>query len=216
MKGIGNIKTGIVILLIILLILIPLSAFIIYKTDICNLRDDDNGNQYGEKTIKFDEIGHFELGNIRVIEVTDEFTWIGTLSGLYRYDPVTENLLKFNECNGLLSDFVNCIEVDNEIVWIGTNIGISLYDQSTNSWSNYTVENGLGGTTINEIIIENNDVWVAIRGNWQYTMGELPFGGLSCFNKKSKTWTVYNSSNGYLISLSAPLFQKADFFIFLT
>ncbi|MBN1539317.1 MAG: hypothetical protein JW939_04165, partial [Candidatus Thermoplasmatota archaeon] len=116
----------------------------------------------------------------------------------------TDEMLYFNVSNGLLSNWINCIEVDDEKVWIGTGGGLLLYDQKEDSWSNFTVEIGLGDAEhgyywVDDIIIEDDFVWVATSGNWQYTMGIRPFGGISCYDKMTGTWNAYGSKNGYLI-----------------
>jgi len=210
LKRKGEINKRIKILFLIILILLPLVAIILYETEINNSEDEQYEDKKEVEMIKFEEIGHFDLENIREIEVTDAYVWISCFdwdsddNGLYRYDPDTHELLYFNESKGLLSNWINCIEVDDEKVWIGTGGGLSLYDQKEDSWSNFTVEIGLGDAEhgyywVDDIIVEDDYVWVATSGNWQYTMGIRPFGGISCYDKMTRTWTAYGSKNGYLI-----------------
>ncbi len=206
----GEIKTKTMVISVLLLFTLPIIAILLKETGNHNSVDEIPINQKEVEIIKFEEIGHFNLENIREIEVTDEYSWISCFdwdsddNGLYRYDPDTDEMLYFNESNGLLSNWINCIEVDDEIVWVGTYGGISLYDQIEGTWSNFTLETGLGEAEhgyywVDDIIADDDFVWVATSGNWQYTMGIRPFGGISCYNKMTGTWTAFGSKNGYLI-----------------
>lgn len=64
--------------------------------------------------------------------------WIGTDSGLVRYNGIT--FTTFNTSNGLPAKLIKCIETIGNQVYIGTNAGLSRFDGTT--FTNYNVANG--------------------------------------------------------------------------
>jgi len=70
--------------------------------------------------------------------------WIGTLSGLYRFDPASDSLIRYSTENGLCNNSIKAIEADDRnTLWISTTAGISRFETSTGQFRNYFFYDGL-------------------------------------------------------------------------
>jgi ligand-binding sensor domain-containing protein/serine phosphatase RsbU (regulator of sigma subunit) len=68
------------------------------------------------------------------------FLWIGTSSGLNRYDGYSFEIFKHvpYDSSSLSQNFIRCITEDNNSnLWIGTNYGLNLYDRQTDKFRQY-------------------------------------------------------------------------------
>lgn len=76
--------------------------------------------------------------------------YIGTESGLNRFDEITQTFAHFNTSNGLVNDVVYRIE--NDLLgrlWISTNEGLSCFDPIKKTFRNYDREDGLQANEFN-------------------------------------------------------------------
>ncbi len=76
--------------------------------------------------------------------------YIGTESGLNRFDEITQTFAHFNTSNGLVNDVVYRIE--NDLLgrlWISTNEGLSCFDPLKKTFRNYDREDGLQANEFN-------------------------------------------------------------------
>lgn len=98
------------------------------------------------------------------------FLWVGTDSGLYRYDGIGNTFFKRSledEEAGLPSDSVHTLFIDKDHrLWIGTNYGLSLYNDFNNTFHHFSVEsedkNTILGRYINDIDQDaSGAIWVA-------------------------------------------------------
>ena len=72
--------------------------------------------------------------------------WIGTESGLSRFDETTSKFTTFSDKNGLPNVHVAQLLVDNEDrIWMSTNRGISMLNKSRTEFTNYDPGDGLQG-----------------------------------------------------------------------
>ena len=70
--------------------------------------------------------------------------WVGTSSGLNRFDPKTLTFVAYTERDGLSNDNVNGIlEDETGSLWLSTNNGISRFDPRSKIFTNYTTADGL-------------------------------------------------------------------------
>ncbi|MDA3942660.1 MAG: ATP-binding protein [Bacteroidetes bacterium] len=70
--------------------------------------------------------------------------YIGTESGLNRFDETSQTFSNLNTSNGLINDVVYRIESDSlGRLWISTNEGLSCYNPEKNIFRNYDREDGL-------------------------------------------------------------------------
>ncbi|HUX61987.1 MAG TPA: triple tyrosine motif-containing protein, partial [Ignavibacteriaceae bacterium] len=88
--------------------------------------------------------------------------WIGTISGLYRYDPHNQTMRGFHEQDGLHNTKIWNIAVDhNDNIWAGTNKGlIKLYKSRNGLYKirTYNIEDGLPSNEFNMgVVTADND-----------------------------------------------------------
>lgn len=70
--------------------------------------------------------------------------WLGTYSGLYKYDSKNASYQRFTEKEGLANNAVNTIVAqDADNFWISTNKGLSHFQVSTQKFRNYDISDGL-------------------------------------------------------------------------
>ena len=76
--------------------------------------------------------------------------WIGTNSGLNRFDPLTEKFTHFGAGEGLPNEVIYGILPDAENnIWLSTNLGISKFSLSDFSTRNFDVSDGLQSNEFN-------------------------------------------------------------------
>lgn len=117
--------------------------------------------------------------NVQCIwEGEDGVLWLGTLTGLNRFDPETERVRRYTSQNSDLPDnYINGVLGDEYgHLWISTNRGLVRFDPETERFVTYTVDRGLQSQEFN-------------RGAYARTPdGSLLFGGmygLSVFDPSS-------------------------------
>ncbi len=77
--------------------------------------------------------------------------WLGTNSGLYRYNDQTRQTERFLDEDGILNNMVYGILGDKHgKIWCTTNNGLSVYDPGKNSFRNYTHHDGLQSNEFNQ------------------------------------------------------------------
>ena len=102
----------------------------------------------------------------------DDIVWLGTTSGLYKYNLSSKLFKNYNnnpkDDNSLPSNQVNCIVDDgNDGLWVGTNNGLSHYNISDNSFKNYNFNETNNHYSINHDLIRNithdeyGNLWLA-------------------------------------------------------
>ena len=84
--------------------------------------------------------------------------WIGTLSGLSRYDGV--EFVNFTRRDGLADDRIESLCQDEAgNIWIGTHCGLSRYDRT--SFVNFTHEDGLANDGVRCILQDRDgNIWI--------------------------------------------------------
>ena len=70
-----------------------------------------------------------ELGNSvpHRIAFTDDFLWIGTDKGLYRYEDSNDRWKQYTVYEGLISDYVNDMVLEGDYLWIATPEGVTRF-----------------------------------------------------------------------------------------
>ncbi|MGB7731544.1 MAG: two-component regulator propeller domain-containing protein [Candidatus Acidiferrum sp.] len=70
--------------------------------------------------------------------------WVGTSSGLNRFEAATRTFVAYTERDGLPNDNVNgIVEDERGDLWLTTNNGISRFDPRAKTFTNYTTADGL-------------------------------------------------------------------------
>jgi ligand-binding sensor domain-containing protein/serine phosphatase RsbU (regulator of sigma subunit) len=123
-----------------------------------------------------------------VVQDKKGYVWIGTESGLNRYDGYSFRIYKHNpdDSTSLSSDNIKQLFVDQSgLLWIGTlGAGVCYYDYSTDSFvripSGTDSEQSLFGTEVDDIYEDKKgNVWFAT------------IKGLSKYNKSNKKFTNF-------------------------
>jgi ligand-binding sensor domain-containing protein len=130
--------------------------------------------------------------NIKVLTSQGRYLWIGTGSGILRYDTHTqEDYDVYDNQNHLLSNGIFAISMDLENrPWIGTyGGGLSHFDDK--QWVHYNTPQGLNDAFVYDIKTDKNSLWLATwsgvnrvtgnpasRKNWQSFTVENTEGGL--------------------------------------
>lgn len=115
--------------------------------------------------------------------------WIGTYSGLYRYDYAQNKLYSFAKDENQLklpSNYVNCITENSKgQLLVGTRAGLSIYDPEKGSLITYAEANGLANNNVVGITEDNaHNLWISTSN------------GLSELNTKTKRFRNYSKSDG--------------------
>ncbi|WP_444998357.1 ligand-binding sensor domain-containing protein [Aliikangiella sp. IMCC44359] len=108
--------------------------------------------------------------SVKDIEVKHQSIWLGTNSGLIRYDLITDEVERFfaeeNNPNSLTSDFIQTMTFDQEgNLWIGTSQGLNVYRYSKSRFEHYLHKthdsDGLSSNELMTIFIDKNGlVWL--------------------------------------------------------
>lgn len=121
------------------------------------------------------------LNDDRVIKIFEDSKgniWIGTMSGLNRYDPKTDSFKSYTEKNGLSNNVIfGIVEDENNDLWLSTYNGLSRFNPSSDKFNNYYYQDGLQGNEFNQNAYANDS-----------KIGRLLFGGpngLNVFNPDS-------------------------------
>ncbi len=125
----------------------------------------------------------------KIIQDKYGFIWIGTSSGLSRFNGVDfRNYYK--EDFGLSSDMVISLETDDEgKLWIATDSGVTVYDPVMESFTPFYVKSDIG-TTINH---KANDICKGPDGRIWFSVNKQ---GLFSYNPKTKKLKNYFFKNG--------------------
>lgn len=104
-------------------------------------------------------------------EKQDGSIWIGTETGLFKYQPTSDNFIRFGEKEGFESCNIRSIKDDNAgNIWLGTSAGITKFNPSTKQCSNFSWKDGLQSGRFNE------------KSAARLKDGTLIFGGEEGFN----------------------------------
>ena len=97
--------------------------------------------------------------------------WIGSPSGLYRYDPQNKQVIWFSERDGLPNNFINSIIVDDAgFIWVSTNNGVAKLDDEGKLVKGFDKSDGFQS---NEFV---QGAGIKLKD------GRIMFGGINGFN----------------------------------
>lgn len=149
--------------------------------------------QDGVKSYFFDPYNKRSLSSNEVfclLEKKDQSLWIGTLNGLNRYNPKTDDFDVFqkNESlqNGLSNNSVlSLLESDSGELWVGTESGLNKYNPKKQNFTFYTQRDGFINDYIYSILEdENNNLWVSTNR------------GLAAFSPHSRSVNNFDLDDG--------------------
>ncbi len=122
-----------------------------------------------------------------ILEDSDGFIWIATVSGLDVYHPETGEMKHFRKGDkGLNDDFIITLCEDRRgQIWIGTSTYINVFNKKDSTFTFYSQEQGLPNNRIFEIIKDkNNGLWI--------TTGK----GLCRFDENQNTFETFTPEDG--------------------
>ena len=106
-----------------------------------------------------------------IVESADGYLWLGTQSGLNRFDPQTQTFKHYTEKQGLSNDSVFGILNDHQgYLWLTTNNGLSKFDRRASKITNYDTTDGLQSNEFNS------------NAYFRSHDGTLYIGGVNGFN----------------------------------
>ncbi|MES2797677.1 MAG: histidine kinase [Bacteroidota bacterium] len=99
------------------------------------------------------------------------YLWLGTASGLKRYDPNMVTTLKKikNDEKSLVNNFIESICEDNQgRIWVGTTNGICYFDKEKNNFFRFKELSKPDYACLNIICDSKGDIWFSIRDKGLY------------------------------------------------
>ena len=113
--------------------------------------------------------------------------WIGTDSGISRYNLQAKQWQTHSTATGLSANDVRVVTLDNNWIWVGAYGGVDLYDKTQNLWRTYTTDDGLSNNFVYDIETDPDGelVWFGTDG-----------GGTAVYHKLDKLWWQYTVDDG--------------------
>lgn len=113
-----------------------------------------------------------------LLQTADGYLWIGTPSGLVRFDGVRFTTFTRWNLPALKNENITCLfEDQNDILWIGTQGG-GLISYKDGIWKNYSIRDGLSSDFIKTIIEDwQGDLWVGT----DYGLNRISDEGIEIF-----------------------------------
>lgn len=108
---------------------------------------------------------HFRVGNknVKSLFIDKGVVWVGTSSGVVRYNTKDDSFKLFDTKDGLLSNGMFYVGSVKGHIAVGTyGGGLSLLDEKAGTWKTYNIPEGLGDAFVYGVITaKNGDIWIA-------------------------------------------------------
>jgi ligand-binding sensor domain-containing protein/AraC-like DNA-binding protein len=125
-----------------------------------------------------------------LVQTREGFIWIGTQSGLVRFDGVGFRVYNRWNTPGLKNDYILCLYEDkNGALWVGTGGG-GISRLKKGNWTAYTMGQGLPGNTVRAIAEDpDHALWIGTDNGLKRLEGE-----------KIKTYSVEHGLSAFSVS----------------
>jgi ligand-binding sensor domain-containing protein len=137
----------------------------------------------------------FNVGNsnVKALLTDGSVTWIGTSSGLIRYDSKGDKHIRYDNRTGLVSNGIFHLNKLDDEIWVGTyGGGLSILNTESKDWRNYNIPNGMGDAFVYDVLqTRSGDIWIATWSGANRIVG----GDLDSI-KSWELYTVDNTSGG--------------------
>lgn len=144
------------------------------------------------ESLRNSEYSKLVNGQVTAIQELQEKVWIGTTSGLYKFDLATKKLTKHESygVNGPLASVISDLAVDsNNNLWIGTPLGLTILAQD-GTWNSIQGDEGLPIEEVTSLAMNGRDeVWIGT------TQGAILYKP----NAEGRQW-YYRAGKRYLIN----------------
>jgi ligand-binding sensor domain-containing protein/AraC-like DNA-binding protein len=155
-----------------------------------------------------------------LLQTQDGFLWIGTPSGLVRFDGITFKIFNRWNVTVLQNDNITCLYEDqNQTLWIGTEGG-GVCTLKEGEWNHFSTANGLSSDFVRIILSDlNGDVWVGT----DYGLNQFNRDGIGVYTEKDGLYdntitalTVDNWNNLWVGTFRSGLakFSQGSFSVF--
>jgi len=139
---------------------------------------------------------HFRVGNrnVKSMYAQGGYVWVGTSSGVIRYDVNKDDYRLFDVRNGsLLANGVFHVGPMGNSIAVGTyGGGLSVFDQEKEKWTSFNIPQGLADAFVYGVMkVSNGDVWIATWSGVNHIVG-----GALQDSSKWRTYTVENTKGG--------------------
>lgn len=186
--------------------IILIFALIVMCTGIDARADENFTSDYNQKN--FEEEEGFESGEANCIcQSVSGYIWIGTDSGLYRYDGSEFTLFSLDSDNEGTKFSINCIYLTEDgDLYVGTdNSGLYVYNNG--AFDRVTATYELGVATINGMYEDANGIlWLAtssgivyMDGSGAYAIEDETVSGLSIGNISGWNGYIYATANSDML-----------------
>jgi len=134
----------------------------------------------------------FALPTVQALAQTpDGYLWLGTSSGLYRFDGVHFVAWKPVEGEALPSNEIRALEPSRDgTLWIGTASGVSKLTRGR--LQNFTARNGLPGGKVVTILEDHaGRLWVAATGSTAGSLSVIQNGSVKTYTPSSSVLSLF-------------------------
>jgi ligand-binding sensor domain-containing protein len=141
---------------------------------------------YGFSTISINEgLASNNVSCLAVNNAEPGIIWIGTDSGISRYNLEAKQWRTHSTATGLSANDVRIVALDDNRIWVGAYGGVDLYDKTEARWRTYTTDDGLSNNFVYDIVPDDELVWFGTDG-----------GGVAVYNKNTDSWSQYMMDDG--------------------
>jgi tetratricopeptide (TPR) repeat protein len=114
--------------------------------------------------------------------ITDKNSvWVGTESGIYRYDKIKHDWKHYTSLNDLPDNKIVSMASTPKSLWCGSlKNGISVFDYNTQKWQSMNTQSGFSGKSIPNIVYYDTYVWFAWYDNYS--------NGVSNYEPNKGSW----------------------------
>ena len=130
-------------------------------------------------------------------------TWVGSSSGLVRYNPEDKSFIRFSNDNGYpISEVFGILEDDSKNLWVSTNFGLIQLTNIIEDVNNFTFrvfdrDDGLQSKQFN------------FNAYYKCNSGEMVFGGINGFNTFFPNEIVKNAVPPNVVLTDLKIFNKS-------
>jgi len=126
-----------------------------------------------------------DLTKVLSLCVDKNSVWVGTESGIYRYDKLKHDLGHYTSLNGLPDNRIVSLASTSKNVFCGTlDNGVGIFDYSTLKWQSLNTQSGFSGRSVPSIVYYGTYVWFAWYEDYK--------NGVSSYDPNKGSWQEWS------------------------